>query len=85
MANKILQDQNGKESGKRYAGFMMFIPGVLLLVALGVYSLFRVAADPDSVIASGKALILTGGGLLGLSVAEFFGKKIGKSKGEASE
>ena len=73
--SKIYQDKDGNTSSKRVAGFIISGIGLALLVALGVYSMFEKVADPDTAMDAFKTILIVGGGLLGVGVFEFLGKK----------
>lgn len=65
----MLQDQNGNTSSKRIIALVSFIIScVLALVAL------TVAKNPEIAVDLVNAYLLFSGGLLGISVAEFFKK-----------
>lgn len=68
-------DGTVSKSSKRLIGVISFGLGSLMLVGLGVWSFFAVAADPGTVQTVGIALISTGAGLLGLGVLEGITKK----------
>jgi hypothetical protein len=74
--SSALKDNTGKkDSSKRITGAILISLGGALLMTLGVYSLFHKAADPNTVLNVGNTFIYTGGGLLGISVLEYVGKK----------
>ncbi|MHC1623296.1 MAG: hypothetical protein ACXQTR_01745 [Candidatus Methanospirareceae archaeon] len=72
---KTLQDQNGNMSSKRLAGAITLLTGLVGHGFLGVYSIFAQAVDPTTAVASFNTMMIIGGGLLGISVLEFLGKK----------
>ena len=72
--NSLLQDREGNTSSKRVAGFILLGIGVVYYLAIGVTSIFKPVADPTTALAVGSTLIITGAGLLGISVVEFLGK-----------
>ena len=74
MAN-LMQDKDGNTSSKRVAGFIISGVGLVALLALGVVSMFRAIADPSTAMESFKTILIVGGGLLGVGVFEFLGKK----------
>ena len=74
---KILQDINGKPSGKRYGGAALILNGMVLknyLFIKGVNTL-DLMSNFSNLDSSANFLIGTGAGLLGFSIAEFFKKK----------
>jgi len=71
----ILKDQNGNDSSKRIAGFIISGVGLIGLVAIGVLSMFRKIEDPGTAMEAFKTILIVGGGLLGIGVFEFLGKK----------
>lgn len=72
----ILEQAPGEKSSKRYFGAALIAAGGLLLVAVGVVALFHEITDPETALAAGKALIITGAALLGVTVFEGIGAKI---------
>ena len=72
---KLLQDSNGNTSSKRVAGFIIAGVGLIALLALGVVSMFMVIKDPETAMEAFKTILIVGGGLLGVGVVEFLGKK----------
>ena len=72
---KLLQDKDGNTSSKRVAGFITMGAGLLLLLTVGILSMFREIADPGTSMEAGKTILIVGGGLLGVGVFEFFGGK----------
>ena len=73
--SKLLEDSNGNLSSKRVAGYGCLGAGILMLIIGGFVSMKWKLEDTLTFIEVGKVLCLTGGGLLGIGVAEFFGKK----------
>lgn len=73
--NGILKDQNGNDSSKRLAGFIISGVGLVGLVALGVVSIFSKIEDPSTAMEAFKTILIIGGGLLGIGVVEFLGVK----------
>lgn len=72
---KLLQDKDGNTSSKRVAGFIISGVGLIALLALGIISMFRVIKDPGTAMEAFKTILIVGGGLLGVGVVEFLGKK----------
>lgn len=72
---KLLQDKDGNTSSKRVAGFIISGIGLIALLALGVVSMFQKIEDPGTAMESFKTILIVGGGLLGVGVVEFLGKK----------
>jgi hypothetical protein len=64
-----------EKSSKRLVGSISFAVGGLLLVALGVVSFFKVAADPGTILTVGQAFLVAGAGLLGIGVLDGIGGK----------
>ena len=75
---EITQDINGKQSSKRTAGLIILGLGVLLILAIGVYSFFAVLKDPVTSFNCAIALLTAGGGLLGITIGEYIGTLIKK-------
>lgn len=73
--NKWYHDSNGNTSSKRISGVIILGCGLLLLLAIGITSIFVKIADPTTAIQVANTLMLTGGSLLGVGVVESFGKK----------
>ena len=73
--SKLLEDSNGNLSSKRVAGYICGGIGLAGLVAVGVVSIFRTIEDPGTALESFKTVLIVGGSLLGIGVAEFFGQK----------
>lgn len=71
----MFKDQAGKLSGKRIAGAVIAGIGLILLIFLGVCAMFTDISDPDTAADAFKSILFVGGGLLGISVVEFFGPK----------
>jgi len=42
---------------------------------VGIVSIFKAIADPGTAMEAGKTILIVGGGLLGVGVVEFLGKK----------
>ena len=72
---KLLEDKDGNTSSKRVAGFVISGVGLLALLTLGIVSMFKVIQDPTTAMESFKTILIVGGGLLGVGVFEFMGKK----------
>ena len=72
---KLLQDKDGNTSSKRVAGFIISGVGLLALLALGLVSMKYEIKDPGTAMESFKTIMIVGGGLLGIGVFEFLGKK----------
>lgn len=77
----IIEESPGVKSSKRFWGSVLLSAGGALIIALGVFSFFRQAADPETVRSCGVALIIVGGSLLGITVFEGISEAIGKSVG----
>ena len=69
------QDKNGDSSSKRIAGAIILGCGLVLLLAIGVMSIYKSIGDPATAIQVGNTLMLTGGSLLGVGVLEGIGEK----------
>lgn len=69
---KWYEDKTGDTSSKRIAGVTILASGLLLLITIGVMSLFKVIADPSTAMQVSNTLMLTGGSLLGVGVVEGF-------------
>ena len=67
---KWYQDSNGDDSSKRIAGAIILTCGLLLLIAIGILSIFKGIADPVTGLQVGKTLMITGASLLGIGVIE---------------
>ena len=72
---KLLQDSNGNTSSKRVAGFIISGVGLAGLTAIGIVSLVHKVTDPATAMEAFKTILIVGGGLLGVGVVEFLGKK----------
>ena len=72
---KLLQDSNGNTSSKRVAGFIISGVGLIALLVLGIVSMFQKIEDPGTAMEAFKTILIVGGGLLGVGVVEFLGKK----------
>jgi len=71
----LLQDKEGNTSSKRVAGFIISGIGLTGLVTLGIVSMVQVIGDPGTAMEAFKTILIVGGGLLGVGVFEFLGKK----------
>lgn len=69
-----------KDSSKRLAGLIISGVGLLIMTGVGVCSFFFKLSDPGTAFNSGLALLSVGGGLLGLTIGEYIGQKLGGSK-----
>ncbi len=72
---KLLQDKDGNTSSKRVAGFIISGIGLIALLVLGIISMFYKIEDPGTAMEAFKTILIVGGGLLGVGVFEFLGKK----------
>jgi hypothetical protein len=70
MINKFLQDSKGNKSSKRLWGSILLTIGVMFSVILFVYSLYQGAADAATALGIINMFLISGGGLLGISVFE---------------
>lgn len=79
LMDEILTSNNGQKSSKRLAGMMMIIIGAFSKLALIAYGakikLISSFTIYDKLDYSTNGLIYAGSALLGLGVAELFGKK----------
>ena len=66
----VFRDSAGHKSSKRIAGTIILGVGAAFLLAVGIISISRVVADPDTSIRIGSTLIYTGAALLGVGVVE---------------
>jgi uncharacterized membrane protein YdcZ (DUF606 family) len=73
--SKIFEDKDGNTSSKRIAGFIISGVGLIALLTLGIVSIFQKIEDPATAMESFKTILIVGGGLLGVGVFEFLGKK----------
>ena len=71
MNYKVLQDSDGNTSSKSVFGAIVLIVGLIGHLFLGIFSIFSIAADPATAVASFNTMMFVGGGLLGVSVLEF--------------
>jgi len=71
----MLEDTNGNTSSKRVWGSVLLGIAVTMRVTLFILSIVRKIEDPTTAITASQTLLYTGGALLGLGVAENFGKK----------
>jgi hypothetical protein len=70
MNNDFLQDSKGNKSSKRLWGSIILGTGILFSVILFSCSLFRGAADATTALGIINIFLISGGGLLGVSVFE---------------
>ena len=71
----ILTDSNGNKSSKRVAGFIVLGMGLIMAAVLFSASIVKKVGDPDTAMSVINTMFITGGSLLGLGIAELFGKK----------
>lgn len=76
----MLEESPGVKSSKRTAGISLVVAGGLLLMATGAVGLFVKIADLEASLSAGNALIWAGAVLLGVTILEGLGKKIGGDK-----
>lgn len=76
MSLKWYHDASGDVSSKRVSGVIILSCGLLLLMTIGILSIFKVIADPTTALQVSNTLMLTGGSLLGIGVVENFSKKV---------
>ncbi len=72
----ILEESPGVKSAKRYFGAGLIIGGGVLLLGVGIASIFRTITDAQTAIECGKTLTIIGAGLLGVGVLEGVGSRI---------
>jgi hypothetical protein len=72
---KATEESPGVASSKRVAGLFLVALGGILLLGLGVYSIFAKSADGPMAFQCGMALSIVGGSLLGVTIFEGFFKK----------
>ena len=72
---KWYHDSNGDPSSKRIVGTIVLGCGLVLLLTVGIMSIFKVIGDPTTAVNCGTTLMATGGGLLGFGVLEGVVKK----------
>ena len=77
----MFKDQSGKMSGKRIAGAVIAGIGLGLLIFLGISAMFTEIKDPETAKDAFSSILYVGGGLLGISVFEFFGTNKGGEDG----
>lgn len=79
MRNKILDDNSGNRSSKRFAGISLLAIGIIAKSGLIIYGAsIRIAEEftiYDKIDSSADSLIVAGTLLLGAGVAELFAKK----------
>lgn len=68
--NDWYHDKNGDISSKRIAGVVILSCGLLLLLAIGIMSIFKAIGDPTTGLQVGITLMSTGGTLLGIGTFE---------------
>jgi len=75
----ILEESPGVKSSKRAFGAALIGAGSLLLLAVGAVAIFRLEPMPNAQIAisAGVALITAGAALLGVTVLEGAGSRLG--------
>lgn len=71
----ILEESPGVKSSKRVFGAALVTSGGLLLLGVGIAAIFRPIADATAALEAGKALAITGAGLLGVGVLEGIGAR----------
>jgi len=79
-ATGVLEESPGVKSSKRVAGFALIGAGGLLLGAVGIAAIFRVIADAPTAISAGTTLAVIGASLLGVTVLEGLGNRIGGTR-----
>ncbi len=72
-AKQIVNDKNGKPSSKRISGFILISVGLVFLLSIGISSIFKVIADPQTALSVGQTIIGLGGALIGVGVFESIG------------
>lgn len=75
MADKLLQDHDGKTSTKRLWGFILLTLGSAMGVALFCMALFKDIVDKTTTAMVFKQFIMFGCALLGLGLVELYRKK----------
>jgi hypothetical protein len=75
MKNDFLQDTTGNNSSKRLWGSIILTTALIFSTVLFWYSIYTGAADATTAINIINAFFIAGGGLLGISVVEVFGKQ----------
>jgi len=73
MSNELLKDTNGKPSSKRICGIILIAIGVGYLLTVGIMSIIKVIADPQTSLAIGQTFIGLGSALIGIGVIEKLG------------
>lgn len=75
----MLEESPGIVSSKRVAGVAMIVLGALMLVFIGVVSLYKFEPMPNAQVslAAASTLVITGAGLLGSTVLEGIGGRVG--------
>ena len=68
-----LEESPGVKSSKRLWGTILLSLGAAIMVAVAVVSLAFVNNETGGAVSAGTALMVTGGGLLGLGVLEGLG------------
>ncbi len=73
--SKLLEDKDGNISSKRVAGYVIAGTGLVLLLVVGILSIWKKIVDPSTAMEVGKTILIVGCGLLGVGVVEFLGGK----------
>ena len=75
----MLEESPGVKSSKRLAGMILIATGCLLLVAVGIVALISIVpmVNAGIAISAGTTLVGIGSALLGVTVFEGIGKKLG--------
>lgn len=78
----VLEESPGVKSSKRVAGFALIGVGALLLGFICIVALYRELEMPNAgtALAAASTLVITGAGLLGSTVLEGIGTKIGGAR-----
>lgn len=77
MSNEILNDTKGKPSSKRICGIALIAIGVGYLLTVGIMSIVKIIADPQTALSIGQTFIGLGSALLGIGVIEKLGNNNG--------
>lgn len=70
MANEFLEDSSGNKSSKRLWGSILLGSGILFSAILFFFSLKSVAKDAATALGIINMFLISGSGLLGISVFE---------------
>lgn len=72
---KMHEDSNGNKSSKRLWGTILLVLGCVMKTILFAAAIKWKISDPATAMGVSSTIMYTGGGLLGIGVAEYWGRK----------